>query len=156
MRFRYLGIALVFLVVGIGEVALHWYLGGHNSDRALRLRKMYLHRDADNGKRYVEGLVDFVVPTIVLGIAAGIIGSRLPPGGLTLCVVLLSLGVICLLPLYDALVPGTDPVWFGAKFEDRVRLILFGPPKVLALCAFFTCAARVLVQNFQPENVRQP
>ena len=155
MRFRYLGIALVFLVVGIGEVALHWYLGGNNSDLALRLRKMYLHRDADNGKRYVEGLVDFVVPTIVLGIAAGIIGSRFSSASLVVCVVLLSLGVMCLWPVYDALVPGIDPVWSGAKFEDRVRLMIFGPPRVLVLFAFFTFVARVLVQNFRPESVRQ-
>lgn len=149
MRLGYLGIALVYLALSGAEVTLHWYVGAYDFEPAHRLQEKYLYQDPDNGKRYIAGLVDFVIPTVILGLAAGIIGSRWTPGGLAFCVLLLSLGVVVLWPVYEALVPRLDPVWFGAKLEDRVRFLLFGPPRVLALCSVSACGAYLMTQHFR-------
>ena len=142
-----LGIALIYFTVAGAEVTLHWYMG-QNSAPACSLRERYLSRDPHNGKRYVAGVVDFVIPSIILGVAAGIIGRGWTSGGLACCVLLLSIGVIGLWPVYDLLVPGLDPVWFGAKLSNRVAFLVFGPPRVVALCAVCAYLGRVLARAY--------
>lgn len=151
MRLGYLGIALIYLTCAGAELTLHWCMG-RESAGARQLREKYLYRDPDNGKQYVAGLVRCFVPALIVGIAAGIIAHRSTPNQLTWCVLVLSLGLLVLLPFYDVLLSpyALDPVAGRPRtIADVVFGYITGYVTMAALCGVLAYGARVLTEYFR-------
>jgi len=70
------------LSIGAVEVAIHWYASARTDRPAVVLRDLYLYTDRDNGKPYVAGMIDIVMPAILYGLLVGIVTARWSPRAL--------------------------------------------------------------------------
>jgi hypothetical protein len=146
MRMAMLGIMITALSVAAVEVAVHWYACTAGTPLAHRLASAYFYRDADNHKAYVAGVVNLVVPAIGLGVALGAFGAAWPPRRLAVGVVILSLGLIALFPLYAGFFENGSVRWWSPTGEepattgDYVVALL----KAMALCGVFAYGARLV------------
>jgi hypothetical protein len=153
MRLGYLGIALIYLAVAGAGVTLHWYIGTQHSVQARRLREWFLYRDPQTGQQRRPGLVDVLLPAVIFGLAAGTIGSRWRPREVICCIMLLSAGGVCLLPLYAAFLPQARFWWWGDTVEDRVTGMFFASLNLGGLCGGFALVGCYLAQSFHRHRV---
>ena len=152
MRPGYLAIALTYVTLAAGEVTLHWYMA-QESVPARRARETYLHRDPQNGKQYVAGLVDGVLPALILGTAVGSIGSRWTPREFLCCLGLVSVGAVALLPVYASLLPEARFGWWGATLGERIKGMIFGSINLGGLCFAFALVSCLVTQSIQKGKV---
>ena len=108
MRYRVIKTLVIYLLFATLEVWLHRCIGSGTGDFAQWARSLYLYRDPQNHKQYIAGLVDLMVPAIILGISFGTISKDWTPGNVTWGVLLLSAGIVGLFPIYSKLV--VEPV----------------------------------------------
>jgi len=153
MRFGILGIVFTCLALVAIEVALHWYAGTSGSTAARQLKDAYLHKDPDNGKAYIAGMIDLVVPAIIVGAALGAWGATWPPRRLMFGAILVALGVVALFPMYARFFPtGGARWWLRTEMSPTTGDFVVAYLKALALCGVFVYGARILVQHFQHSN----
>jgi hypothetical protein len=120
MRVSVIGVVLCYMIWAGAELTLHWYIGTQRSPLASRLCELYFYRDPDNGKPYIMGLTVFLGPMLLMGLVAGILGSRWSPGRLALCVVILAFGTVALYPLYASFFPAKELFYWPADAVGRV------------------------------------
>ena len=95
---RILKIMLVYIAIAAVELVLHWFIGTRGAANHVRIA--YLHKDAGNGKPYISGLLDYLLPSIILGIVLGIQGGNWHLLQLLFIALILSVGIVALFPLY--------------------------------------------------------
>ena len=120
MRRSLIALLLVFLAVAALGIALHAYMGYCTSDRASDVHDWYLRRSTVDGAAFNATLADLVVPSVLLGFAAGAFGRKWKPEQLLVGIVVLAGGVVALYPLYVLAMPAAAefcwPPGAGARF----------------------------------------
>jgi hypothetical protein len=108
---RCLVILGLYAVFAAGTLAVHRYAAAARTPTAQALRRWYLQHDPDNGKPYHRGYCDWVMPCEILGVAAGIVLARswVWAAELVLWSLVLSAGVMALMPAYRSLFPQLQP-----------------------------------------------
>ncbi len=150
MKLSVLGIVLTCLAVMTIEVTLHWYAGTSVTPVARHLKDAYLHRDPDNGKAYIAGVVDLIVPAIIVGAALGASSATWPPRLLMFSAIILALGIVALLPMYGGFVStGGTRSWSRTEASPTARDFVVAYFKALALCGVFAYGVRQFAQYFQ-------
>jgi len=144
-----IGVAMACLLVEGAQAYLHWYAGTQTDSTAQSMRRWYLSHDPLNGKAYHQGFVDLILPSILLGLAAGWITACTPKRVLVWSVFLLSIGVVALFPYYAVVIPTpeSDEWWRHASNETRALALIPGYFKAALLCLFFGAVGRGVAQS---------
>lgn len=146
----------MYLAVAALEVALHWYAGAGHGPAAMRVHAAYFYRDPVNHKPYVAGIADLVIPAILCGAALGTFGAMLPPRVVVIGVIVLSLGIVGLFPLYASCFRSDGLRWWSAAGANGGTTVeLFKAfIKALALCGVSTYGAQQIGRYFQQYEIR--
>ncbi len=134
MRWSVIGIVLSYVVLATAEIGLHAYMGLSDSERTATIREWYFYRDHDNGKQYHMGFTVFVLPSVLMGFAAGGFGCKWKPVSIAITVVVLSIGVVILPPVYASFLPGKPPYYWPPDIWGRLDLFTFKYVFTLILC----------------------
>ncbi len=139
MKYSVAGIFVIYvLIVGV-EVWLHWCAGSPNGPFSQWIRDLYLYSDPQNRKQYVAGLVNLVIPAVILGGSIGTLSKGWTPRDLALGVLSLSAGIIGLFPLYSMLVIAPVGTNLFTAYLSTVTL-----------CGVFAYGAHTWFQNRTP------
>lgn len=149
MRWHIFTIAMLYIVVATAELTFHWYAGTRDTAMAHSLRQWYLR--LDNGGDHNAGLVNLMLPSMLLGVALGSIGARWNPGELLCYAPLLALGVVVLYPAYATFIPWGQRC---AMWPDTIELtkgsfFIRVYATALANCGFCTYGSRAVTREMQ-------
>ena len=138
-------ILCAYLIVAVFEVGGHWCVAKGKSRLAISLRDTYSHTASGNGKSYVAGWVDVIVPSTLLGIIVGTSAARCSTARIAFWVILLSICIIALLPVYSSFFPDGEAVklWMAPgtrklTLGDAIKPIM----KALLCCGVFAYGSR--------------
>jgi len=131
------GISIVMAMAAVAalECFFHWLAG---QPSCTPLRAVLLCEDA-GGRRFFAGMIDTVVPAVVLGLANGWVASpRWSSAKMHVNVVLIAMFVVAMLPFYGALSGAgyLDSVW-GLRPEKEWHLSGYVFPFFSALLPAF-------------------
>jgi len=135
MSWKVILLVLIFLTVAGVNIGVHWYM---NTEGAGQIREWYCEEDAHNRKRYNQGIVTFVIPCVLLGLSVGVLAARWNPSSITVTVLLMSVGIVALLPVYARFFPS------GMFSGGGIRDLVIGVLKTVALCGFMAYGAKVM------------
>jgi hypothetical protein len=137
-----IGMAAILLVVAV-ELSIHWYADTHTNRAAKIIQNIYLYRDPDNKKPYGAGLIDLVIPSLILGVILGISMARSSPRYVMPCVVIGAVILSGLLVMYKAFADGStiDGLLDIASFEASSLFSAF--VKIVSLTGVFCYGARI-------------
>jgi hypothetical protein len=136
-----LALVLIYFLTATGAVMMHWLML-KNKTWCKAFLDFYLYRPA-NGKGNAD-TIDTVLPAFVLGIMIGLIGKQWPLKNVVYAVILNSIGIVILLPVYTYII-GRDLIWWWP--QTNIEVCFLSIPallEALLVVGFFTYAGRCL------------
>ena len=130
-------VALAYVIVAAIEIPLHSYLAGAHGATADYFRGVFFARQGD--KVVVGGLIDTILPGIILGVTLGTQAWRMKwrRRYVLLPAAILTVGIIVLIPFYSALFRMAAPRWLPETshlYPGTVGSYLMQFVIVFALC----------------------
>lgn len=150
MRSAIFGVLISCLVVVAVEIFFHSYAGTQRTSVAQGWKSWYLERDPQNGKNTHAGFIDLLLPSVALGLAAGIVTARRSKRLFIVCIILMPLCATALFPFYAAALPSreSDEWWRFAAGGTRLGYFLLLYTKSMLLCVASDIFSRLCARHF--------
>lgn len=133
------------MVTASFQLSWHWFLTRANS-LAQVLRRLYLSHDAHLGKG-VAPVFDVFLPSIWLGLLAGVFTWDWPIRKLIGFLVAFSVGLACMLPAYAYLL-GSAQLWWWPQTSPETAVMFVGKTtQALLVVTFFAYVGRLWGEN---------
>ncbi len=123
-----------FVVVVAFELFVHWYMSSGYPFSSTLLHwyvHRYPHTDKGDG-----GLLDFLLPAIILGLLVGWVGWRWSLGMLALFVVITGVGIVVIEPIYTHFLSRDLVWWLPETTGGFIRNVVFWTIGVCVLAQF--------------------
>lgn len=119
VRIELLGIFGAFAGLAALEIALHWYMGTRQGWLPQFLSNLYFYQEM-NGKQPYLGILDVLMPDVVLASLAGYLCRPWGNGRLVWYTAYLSAGSVALRPVYLMFFPRGLRPWWPPPVEELV------------------------------------
>ena len=138
LRRPIVGVLIAYLTVAAAGLGAHWYAGTQDGTAAKTLKDWYLYRSPGNGKlnHITEG--DVLLPSLILGLAMGVITSRRSKAEFAWHVFLVPVGITVLQPLYFKFF--SEHPWWSMNGVERAGALGVAHARAL----MFVCVAGIV------------
>jgi hypothetical protein len=136
---------LFFAVMASIFVWWHYYICTNPS--AVSVRRFYTYQSSVPGKG-VPGYIDLVLPALIIGGVTGLAGARIGPRWTVVHVLLMSVGLTVLQPVFARWVPAAELWWMPAHTKWPVGTMVSLGWFIVLLCAVAAFAGRLYGQRW--------